>query len=402
MNDGHADVRVLRLGEIAKITSGGTPSRANPAFWGGDKPWVSAKDMKRPIVTSSIECLTDVGFGMASIAPKGSVLVLTRGMTLFKDVPICLVGTEVAFNQDLKALIPVAGVAPEYLAFFLRSRKHTLMSMVDSAGHGTGRLPTEALSDVLVSLPPLAEQERIAAALAVWDDAIEKAEVLLSALRSRKSIIMQAEASTAPTRSLRLGDVCSLAKGAGLSKADVQTRGAYPCILYGELHTIYGEVVTEVHSRTDSLSPCRSKSGDVLMPSSSETAEDLANASALNDEGVLIGSDINILRAKSGGVYDPEYLAHYLRHIERREIARQAQGHSVVHLYGRDIAELVVHLPDIGRQSRVAEVLRTGERELAIVGQLRQKYSSQRQAMSQALLYSSCAVGCSPTAERTS
>ena len=95
------------LGECARWVSGGTPSKRNPAYWGGDMPWVSAKDMKEFRLYDSQDHVTAeaLGNGTRSVPPR-SILLLVRGMTLHDDLPICMVMREMTFNQDVKALVP--------------------------------------------------------------------------------------------------------------------------------------------------------------------------------------------------------------------------------------------------------------------------------------------------------
>lgn len=378
------------LGSLVKIRSGSTPSKSRPEYWGGVRPWISAKDMKTFEVRTSIDTLTDAGFEAATTAAKGSILVLTRGMTLFRDVPVCVAGAPVAFNQDVKALVPVvANVDPGYLAYFLRARRNRLLSLVDTAGHGTGRLDTAALMGVLIDLPPLDRQKEIAEALATWDEAIEKTERLLTAKRMHvQGLIHEMTRSSALQQAItgRLGDFCTLSKGSGLSKEAVQPDGAYKCILYGELYTVYGEVVEHVASRTNAKSVV-SRGDEVLIPASTTTTgEDLANATALHEPGVLLGGDINILRPKRPDVYDAEYLAYYLTHAKKREIVRLAQGSTIVHLYGRDIASLTVELPSLEAQRHAAAALAQARREIDLLMQLKQQYEVQRQGLEQRLL----------------
>jgi type I restriction enzyme S subunit len=177
------------IGELALIRSGATPSKDRDDFWGGTHPWVSAKDMKSPVLTDSIARLTDRGFEVATVAPEGSVLVLTRGMTLFRDVPICLCGVDLAFNQDVKALVLDGAVNPGYLAFFLRSRREKLLSLVDTAGHGTGRLDTEELRRLKVLLPPREVQDGIEEAMGLAEREIQVLSRLLTAyVRQRRAV----------------------------------------------------------------------------------------------------------------------------------------------------------------------------------------------------------------------
>jgi type I restriction enzyme S subunit len=112
-------------------------------------------------------------------------------MTLFKDVPVCLAGRDVAFNQDIKALVVSEELNPLYLMFYLHSQKNRLLELVDSAGHGTGRLDTDLLKSFPVLVPALSEQTAIASLLSNWDLAIEKAERLIVAKEKRlTSLVM--------------------------------------------------------------------------------------------------------------------------------------------------------------------------------------------------------------------
>jgi len=158
------------LDSVVALSSGSTPSKADAANWGGSIPWVSAKDMKTFYVFDSEDHLTEKGGAAARIAPPHTVLLLVRGMTLHHDVPICLTKTAVAFNQDVKALRARDCLDSRFLAYWLLSQKATLLRSVDSASHGTGRLPTELLQRLEVPLPALDEQREIADALAVLDD----------------------------------------------------------------------------------------------------------------------------------------------------------------------------------------------------------------------------------------
>ncbi|HKU74253.1 MAG TPA: restriction endonuclease subunit S, partial [Pyrinomonadaceae bacterium] len=162
-----------KLSQLVKFASGGTPNRQEPRYWNGDIPWLSAKDLKHFHLTDSIEKVTEEGArnGTRQVS-AGAVMILVRGMTLTKDVPVGVTCRTVAFNQDIKALIPNEKIRADYLAYYLSRNKSSLLCLVDRAGHGTGRLATDLLSDFDIEVPPLYEQKRIAAALSLWDRAI--------------------------------------------------------------------------------------------------------------------------------------------------------------------------------------------------------------------------------------
>ena len=169
------------LAELAVFYSGGTPNKANPAYWGGSIPWVTVKDMKTPRLHGAIDTLTEQGAETVRVVPSGAVLVLVRGMGLFKDLPVVLCDKPVAFNQDIKALVPKKEVDNQFLAYALFARKGAILKHLETAGHGTGRLDTDLLKSTCVLLPPLPEQRKIAKILRTWDEAIEKLEALRAA-----------------------------------------------------------------------------------------------------------------------------------------------------------------------------------------------------------------------------
>src|SRR5690606_4148461 len=136
-----AEWRDSTLGNVTDFLSGGTPSKSRADYWSGSIPWVSAKDMKQFRLHDTEDHVTELGASNGTrLAPAGSVLLLVRGMTLLNDLPICVVTKPMTFNQDVKALRPSANVIAEFLPYLLLGNKDRLLSKVDLAGHGTGRL----------------------------------------------------------------------------------------------------------------------------------------------------------------------------------------------------------------------------------------------------------------------
>ena len=181
-----------KLENLVYIQSGGTPSKANPAFWEGAIPWVSAKDMKRLFLEDTEDHISvaavDDG---ARVVPAGTLLMLTRGMTLLKDVPICVLGRDMSFNQDVKGLRPKMGVNGSFLAFALIANKQRLLKMVDVAGHGTGKLNTDELEAFELAFPQPAEQQRIADCLSSLDAWIAAQARNMDTIKQHKSGLLE-------------------------------------------------------------------------------------------------------------------------------------------------------------------------------------------------------------------
>lgn len=158
-------------------------------------------------------------------------------------------------------------------------------------------------------------------------------------------------------KKVKIKQICRILKGKGLSKEKLVYDGKYKCILYGELFTKYDEVISTVISRTHIKEGTVSKRGDILIPGSTTTVGiDLARASALNEEGIYLGGDINILR-KFGNSYTSKYLSYCITYTQKTEIAKIAQGITIIHLYGRDLGELEILLPPLSEQSKIVDIL---------------------------------------------
>lgn len=180
------------LGQLVHFESGGTPSKQNPSFWSGDVPWVSAKDMKHLFLQNTEDHITAAAIDNgAKQVPAFTVLMLTRGMTLFKDVPICVVRRPMSFNQDVKALRILGDVDPSFLPYLLLANKQRLLQMVDSAGHGTGRLNTDDLKSFRLAYPSADEQMQIANCLGLLEEILPAQVANLEALKKHKHGLMQ-------------------------------------------------------------------------------------------------------------------------------------------------------------------------------------------------------------------
>ncbi len=158
------DWNCVELRRLVKTFGGMTPSKAESAFWGGDVPWISPKDMKTLRISGSIDTITKTAVkrsGIELLAP-GAVLMVTRGMILDHTVPIALNEVPVTVNQDMKALVVQEHLRPAYLAWSLLGHQAELLARVEVAGHGTCALRTDQWGSLSLPLPPLEEQTQIA------------------------------------------------------------------------------------------------------------------------------------------------------------------------------------------------------------------------------------------------
>lgn len=186
----------------------------------------------------------------------------------------------------------------------------------------------------------------------------------------------------------QLDSIATLSKGIGISKEQLSEDGE-PCILYGELYTKYkSEIIKHVESKTDidSSKLKRSKANDVIIPCSGETAVDIATARCVPFDNILLGGDLNVISLHK---YDGAFMSYQLNGKRKYDIARVAQGVSVVHLYGEHLKAIKTYNPSLPEQQKIAELLSLIDERIATQNKIIEKYES----LIQAIIYQKKAAG---------
>lgn len=156
----------------------------------------------------------------------------------------------------------------------------------------------------------------------------------------------------------KLSKIAKFSKGKGYSKNDL-SNGKYPIYLYGQMYTNYKSQINEIETYTDSIkvNSILSKGNEVLIPSSGETAEDLARASHMNISNVLLGGDLNIIEPIDG--VSSHFLALELSNGSvKRSLSKKAQGKSVVHLYNSDIKNQKINYTRFEEQEKIGDLFK--------------------------------------------
>ena len=153
----------------------------------------------------------------------------------------------------------------------------------------------------------------------------------------------------------KLGDLGTFIKGAPLSKADISDEGV-PFILYGELYTTYSEVTHSVKRKTNKIVEQQfySKIGDVIMPTSGETPEDIATASCIMLPDVILAGDLLIYRTEQ---IDGRFVSYAIKNKVNKQISSVAQGKSVVHVRAEELAKICVTFPVLDEQKKILDFL---------------------------------------------
>lgn len=148
----------VRLGDVCNLYSGGTPNKNNKTYWNGNIPWISAKSMYGDYIEDADLYITEEGLSNGSrLAPKGSILILTRGSGLYNRIPICYTLKDVAFNQDVKRIESKdEDLYPNDLLYYiLYANKKTISSIIESTGIGAGKIDTDRFLNLPITIPPV-------------------------------------------------------------------------------------------------------------------------------------------------------------------------------------------------------------------------------------------------------
>jgi len=192
----HWDITPLKY--LVSLKSGGTPSKENLAYWNGDIPWASSKDLKSVELSDTQDHITQLAIdeGAAELVPAGCILTVVRGMILLHTFPVVVATVPMAINQDLKALTPKPPLNPGFLAWLLRGASAEVLGRTDEAAHGTKVLRMDLWLSMPVPVPPLNEQAEIVTALLKkldeLDSLVTEVQHAIDLLKERRSALISA------------------------------------------------------------------------------------------------------------------------------------------------------------------------------------------------------------------
>ena len=271
-----------------------------------------------------------------------------------------LQGSAIVSGLHTMVCRPRNRMALGYLGYYLNSNAyhHQLLPLMQ--GIKVLSLSRSNIQKTSVSYPiAVKEQQLIAYYFSQLDNLItlhqRKCALLFSPFQAL--ISMMFTTSTFSWEQRKAIDIADYLKGNGYSKGDLTDAGT-PIILYGRLYTKYQFAISEVDTfafpRNGAV---YSQGNEVIVPASGETAEDIARASAVEKSGVLLGGDLNILRPFD--FINPLFLALAISNGEpQKELAKKAQGKSVVHIHNTDIQEVTIAYPSRTEQDRIVSVFR--------------------------------------------
>ena len=171
-----------------------------------------------------------------------------------------------------------------------------------------------------------------------------------------------------------MGKVCTFRKGYGISKENLSSDGT-PCILYGELYTTYKTAIAKSIKSKTNLDPTilfHSKKNDVIIPCSGETAEDIATSVCIPYDDILLGGDLTVIRSDLDGAF----LSNQINSVRKYDIARIAQGKSIVHLQADELKKISIAYPTIDEQQKISGFIDKIDERIEVQNKIISKYET--------------------------
>ena len=382
------------LGEIAHISSGGTPNRARASYWGGDIPWVTTGEIQFNTITDTTEKLTPEGLrhSAAKLFPAGTLLMAMYGQGKTRG-QVARLGIEATTNQACAAIQLRSGTDPDYVYQCLAA-SYTSLRELGNAG-SQQNLNAGIIRNISVPLPPLPEQTRIARIASEWDRAVDVTEKLLANSRRQKKDLMHVLLSR------RRAAVNARAHWAQVDFDTVfervtnkNTDGDRNVLTISAQHGLVSQRdYFSRHVASDDLSGyTRLTTGDFAYNRSSSSGYPVGAIKPLvaYDSGVVSGLYI-CFRQKPGVEVDNDFYRLYFEAGMLNEaitgIAQEgARNHGLLNVSLKDFFKLPLCLPPLDVQRRIAAILRVAEAEEQTIVAQREALREEKRALMRDLL----------------
>ena len=326
---------------FADVSTGGTPSKAHPEYWNGDKPWVSAEDMKSKYVYDTCEKVTEAGYAACKIIPVDTLMYVCRG-----SIGVMAINKiECATNQSICRATCHNNVCNVEFLY------HALMYQRDNIkkkGTGTSfkSLNQTTFSELEIELPPYDEQMKFVTIAEQSDKS--------KFVGFKSQFIEMFGGGNWPQKTL--GEVGSFTRGGGFQKSDFVEHGI-PCIHYGQIHTKFGPFITshitEISSDLESKTKFASK-GDLVIAITSEDTEGSCKSTAwLGDYSVAVGGHAAIYKHSMNPLYMSFFFKSTLFNHAKIEYVH---GTKVFEIKPDDIAKILVPCPPMSLQNQFSAI----------------------------------------------
>ena len=383
----------MTLGEVGTWQSGGTPSRSNKTYYGGNIPWLKTGDLNDGLISDIPESITEeaVANSSAKINPAGSVLIAMYGATIGKLGILTFPATT---NQACCACIEFNAITQLYLFYFLLSQRNGFIAK--GGGGAQPNISKEIIVNTFIPLPPLSEQQRIVMEIEKWFALIDQVEQgkadLQNTIKQTKSKILDlaihgklvpqdpndepaiklwkrinpdfTPCDNGHSRKLPQGwysvtanDVCSIIGGVSYNKADIQDTGIRVLrggnIQNGKVIDCFDDVFISLSYQNNDNQVQR---GDIIVVASTGS-QTLIGKTGFADRDIpktQIGAFLRIVRPKQ------KTLSPYIRLIFQTDaykdyIRNVAKGSNINNVKNAHLQNFQICLPPLEEQQRIVQ-----------------------------------------------
>jgi type I restriction enzyme S subunit len=357
---------------MGRWIGGGTPSKSHAAYWQGDIPWVSPKDMKVERVLDATDHISEsaVDETATSLVPDGSVLVVTRSGILSHTLPVAVADRAVALNQDLKALVPARGLDPTYIAWALRAHAQRILATCSKSGTTVSNIETRRLLGFAVPLAPFAEQRRIVAAIEEQFSRLDAVDEILVTVQLRAEALRRATLNShlsVISESRPLDDFATTQLGKMLSSKARTGTDPRPYLRNKNVRWYEFELdgLLEMDFDENERAKFALEPGDVVVCEGGE----VGRAAVWRGEMEECYFQKAVHRVRTQDDLAPDFLVHVLRWFaDTNAFERYITGSTINHLPQEDLRTLPIPAPPVEEQQRiVAEI----EQQLSLINSLR-------------------------------
>lgn len=374
---------MTRLGEIAQVTSGGTPDRKNAAYWNGNIPWVKTAQIQNNVITAADidEWITAEGLSESSarMIPRGTILMAMYGQGKTR-AQVAILDIDAAINQACAAILLKCGVDRDYVFQQLLYRYNSIRALSNTGSQEN--LNADLIREIAFPLPPFDEQTRIACLLTAWDTAIEITERLIAAKerfhRWLQQRLIEQRAARHHWETQELGGLIR-----ERSERSIQ-HDEYPVLTSSRRGLfLQSEYFSKQVTSEDNTGYKIMRRGDFTFRSMSDDGRFVFNRLEKYDTGI-ISPAYGVFYAE--GV-SPEFLAHYLNSSYFAQLlARETQGGTRKALRFSALAGMEVDLPKRTDQERIAAILDNSRREIGLLQTRLEMLRRQKRGLMQKLL----------------
>ena len=352
-------MKKVKLGDVCKIQSGGTPSRGNLNYWNnGNIPWVKISDIKEKYLSRTEEFITQEGLANSSakIFPKETILY-----TIFATLgEVSILGIEATTNQAIAGLqIIDENICKDYLYYYLISLK----PFVNEIGRGVAQnnINMQILRNFEIPLPSLEEQKAIARKLDKVSGLIEKRKTQhakLSELVKSRFIEMFGEPESNPLhwKMLPLENCLTVLGGYAFKSEEFKTSGV-PVLRIGNINTGVFTPTNMVYWAEDaSLERYQVLPGDLVISLTGTVGkDDYGNVCILGNTYPLYYLNQRNAKLILGESLNKHYLSELLKFSQiKKKLTGISRGVRQANISNRDILNLVVPIPPIELQTQFA------------------------------------------------